>query len=544
MLRNAVSPILLVSMALSSPLAAASGYSADIELLRPGFSLDGLPGVDSPGMAVPGGWRVGVLTQYQKRPLVLHEYGNVVGAVVDDRATTHFGFGYEFSDFAGARIVVPAIFQTGGDVPELGADGIGAGDLSLGARFKALEYGPFVVGIRGDFIFPTGSRDAWMGEAGMRNGMGLLVSSTFGPVVLLVDAGVMTRTKLEMEEDFTLGSELIVNSGLRGTVVEDKLWAYGEVLSRMGMPNLLGGGAENAAEGVLGIQGMANHRIQLDLGVGTGLGFSDGYGTTTQRIVVGATYIWPPRDEPPPVVVVEAPPPPPPDIEDDEVIEKEQEWKKDELARVVDEQIEIRDPIQFEFNTARILPGSKPTLIYVADLLNKNDRIGHLLIEGHASEEGSYVYNYDLSIRRARAIWEELVVSEVHPGRMSYRGMGEVEPEPEGGEPEASVAEATLAKNRRVRFHIIRQYGQLELVPEYPTEIRLPWSGELAQVSPPPPSHLPPVPVLSSPPPGEMLPEGLDLFGGEDDDFEDEDSEDEDSEDETSGDEQPDMEGE
>ena len=41
---------------------------------------------------------------------------------------------------------------------------------------------------------------------------------------------------------------------------------------------------------------------------------------------------------------------------------------------------------------------SIPTLQFVAKLMNQNARLGHVVIEGHASEEGTFVYNYDLSM--------------------------------------------------------------------------------------------------------------------------------------------------
>ena len=88
---------------------------------------------------------------------------------------------------------------------------------------------------------------------------------------------------------------------------------------------------------------------------------------------------------------------------------------------------------------------------FVAKLINEDIQIGHLVIEGHASEEGSYGYNYDLSNLRARAIYRALVEAGVHPDRLSHRGYGEAIPIKSGED------EASLALNRRVEFHIVRQ---------------------------------------------------------------------------------------
>jgi len=200
-------------------------------------------------------------------------------------------------------------------------------------------------------------------------------------------------------------------------------------------------------------------------------------------------------------------PPPPEQVEVEPVIPEEPVWEEEELARIEGERIVIRDPIEFEFATSNILPASLPTLQYVADLLNENWQIAHLVIEGHASEEGSFVYNYDLSIRRSRAIWEALIRAGVHPDRMSYRGMGEVVPRNEGED------EASLAGNRRVEFEIVRQYRPDETPEPMRENVRLPWTGEPANVGTPPKPEAPP------PPPKN--PEDLDL----DDFFEEEDAE-------------------
>jgi outer membrane protein OmpA-like peptidoglycan-associated protein len=197
--------------------------------------------------------------------------------------------------------------------------------------------------------------------------------------------------------------------------------------------------------------------------------------------MLGAKFV--PIPPPRPDFVVDAeeqlPTEPPPDVAIEEILTVEKKWKEGELARVEEEAIVIRDPIQFEYNTANILPESLPTLHFVAKLMNQNARLGHVVIEGHASEEGTYIYNYDLSIRRARSIWEEIITAGVHPARLSYRGMGEVDPRKKGTD------EAALAKNRRVDFHIIHRYNELEVLPEYPSNIKLPWSGQPAKVKTP-----------------------------------------------------------
>lgn len=103
-------------------------------------------------------------------------------------------------------------------------------------------------------------------------------------------------------------------------------------------------------------------------------------------------------------------------------------------------------------NTAEILPESRPVLKAVRDILAADPRIQLVLIEGHASEEGEHQFNYDLSVRRARAIQDALVEAGVAPERLAIRGMGEVAPVVTPTGPDDQVA---LAANRRVVFRII-----------------------------------------------------------------------------------------
>lgn len=474
-------------VALGAPSAwAADGYSTDIELLRPSFSSSGLVGVDSPFVREAGRWRVGLTSQYQHDPLVLYQHEQEVGTIIEHRVGTHLGFAYDAREQFSVRLVLPTYYQVGTDVPELAASGFGTGDLGLGTTIRAVELGPVGLGLRIDLTFPTSREAAWSGEDNLRTGAALLAHLDLGRFDALVDVGPTLRTDVETSEDFTLGSELHSAVGLRFDVIEDVLSPYVLTVTRTGLAAPFSGGAETPAESLLGVQLRPIEPLLFDVGLGKG--WSDGYGTTQERVLVGLTWVGSiPREEKPEPLQAVVVTDPPPDIEipDDPPEPEEEPWREGQLAKVEGERIKIREPIQFEFNTARILPESLPVLYQVAGLLNENARIVHVVIEGHASEEGSFSYNYDLSIRRARAIWEQLIRGRVHPDRISYRGMGEVVPRTEGS------SEGELADNRRVDFHIVHQLGPLDLTPTYSPLAQLPWDGgdperqgELPAISP------------------------------------------------------------
>ena len=474
-------PALAVLCALAAPLsAAAQGFSTDIELVRPAFSPRSTFGVDSPYIGGEGHLSIGIQPAYVRDPLRLLEFDRVTGPVVRNRLGAHVGFAWAPSRRVSLRAALPLAWQWGSKVDAYRADGVGFGDVSAGLRYQALETDGFTLALHGDFVLNVGTRNAYLGEAQPRTAFGALAGYERGDLLILGNLGVQTRSSLDTNLDFTLGNELVVGGAGIWTVGLDGSAFTGEVVSRFGMARLFTGGAESSVEWLAGLQVPLDDRFRVHVGVGRGI--TTGYGTSAFRALASIRY----ERTPPPVVdepefvvsvldipedLIEEPDPEPPAEPP-----PTGEWREGELARVMVDRIEIREPIQFEFATSRILPVSLPLLKQVAGLLNKNASIGHLLIEGHASQEGSYVYNYDLSIRRARAVWEQLLVLGVHPARMSYRGMGKVMPLSD------ATDEASLAANRRVEFKIIHQYQPGDALPDYPTQVKLPWSGDPTQV--------------------------------------------------------------
>ena len=458
--------------------------SMDIELVRPTFSRDSFLGVDHAVITKEGEFQAGLLLQYEKAPLRMIERDVVTGAIVNHRQVMHLGLSYAPSKRFAARLNIPIAGHWGNQVAEWTGDGFGVGDLFAGARFHFGTWKGFSVGMHGDVGLPFSKKDAYMGERLPRTVFGLLVSYDNGPLTVTTDIGPALRAPVDNSaQDFKLGNELIWNTGISILLPEEQWSIDGSILIRGGFERFFVGYAENSMEWVAGVRYRPTQGIQLNGGIGRGI--TQGYGTTGVRVMAGITFRYQPKDiiddEPELDVLIS-------DMPDDEdlievsdpvvVDDGPRPWQEGELAQLQQERIVIREPIQFEFNTANILPESLPTLAAVAGLLNSNDAIGHLLIEGHASEEGTFNYNYELSIRRAKAIFEQLIVNGTHPSRMSYRGMGEVVPNTAGSD------EASLATNRRVEFKIIRQYTPDER-PSLETNIKLPWDGTEATVERP-----------------------------------------------------------
>jgi outer membrane protein OmpA-like peptidoglycan-associated protein len=463
--------------------ALAAGESADIELLRPTFSPGSAPGIDSPLVGDYGQIRIGSLLQYTRDPLVLYAEEADQGAVVGRRQTLYLGISADLGRKTSARLVLPGAVQWGSENPERIGSPLGMGDITVGIRQQLLTAGPVLIGAHIDVGVPTGTRLSWLGETTPRFFGGALLHADLGRFHPMLTISTTQRSEVDTGQDFILGDELNANLGLRYELWPDNFAFTAGMLSRTATAGVLRVGAETAAELVADLQIRSSEQLVWDVGIGKGL--AQGVGTSEFRLFVGMTWTRPDKPEPvlQPVIQIteQAPPPEPIDIE----VLIEEPWEDGELAVVKEDKIIIRDPIQFELNTEVILPVSLPTLRFVGGLMNDDWRIGHVVVEGHASEEGSFEYNYDLSIRRARSIFEELLRAGVHPDRISYRGMGEVIPKTSGED------EQSLAENRRVEFHIVHQNSERDTAPDYRTVEQAPWDGkpvELVMPMPEPPA--------------------------------------------------------
>jgi outer membrane protein OmpA-like peptidoglycan-associated protein len=159
-------------------------------------------------------------------------------------------------------------------------------------------------------------------------------------------------------------------------------------------------------------------------------------------------------EEPEPEPVPEPPAPAPP-----EEPEPEPPPEAPALAKIVGDRIEIAQEIQFQHDSDVILPDSYWVLVAIQTVLDEHPEVAHLLIEGHASVEGSIEYNWDLSNRRAAAVFRWLVDAGVNSSRLSWRGMGEVIPRGRG-HGDAQRHGDVRDMDRRVEFHIVRRLEQ------------------------------------------------------------------------------------
>lgn len=477
---------------LPSMASAQTAYSIDAEYIRPSFGADSFSGVDVPTTTKPMTVRVGGMLMYTRDPVTLWDRlandgrGEEIGAIVGNRFSLMAGVSLDLSDRVTLNALLPIAWNSAGDEgdpKDFEAPGVGLQDIGIGGRVTAIRSRneKFNLGLKAGIIFPSGREFAYMGDSGFRPHGGLLASLEVGRTLFAGEVGVMGRLATPaITEDLDLSSELLSNLAVRHKLPDaTRVGVTGQLLSKAGFNDFLAGKGENGLETLVGLQYYPSHRTTVDLSAGRG--FTQGYATTDLRAILGVTVEWAPREEvpiPPPVIAAPPRPEPPQFIEElpPPVIEKE-------LIIVTEDTIELKKRLEFKVGTTILLDESRPILKDIADYINGEWRIRNLEIVGHASAEGSYEYNYNLSQGRARTIWQELIQLGVHPDRIAYKGMGEVVPR-DTSKLNRELTEAELQDNRRVEFNIIRKYDPLEENPfeGFQGTVKAPWNGEPIRV--------------------------------------------------------------
>jgi len=140
----------------------------------------------------------------------------------------------------------------------------------------------------------------------------------------------------------------------------------------------------------------------------------------------------------PQAIVGEVSPPPPPKSE-----------PPPPRVEIRDNQIVIREKIQFDVDQATIKPESNSLLDEIVATFQKNPQIKKVEIDGHASAEGIPAFNRKLSDERARAVLTYLMNHGVDKDRISAKGWGADKPIADNATKEGRE------KNRRVEFNIL-----------------------------------------------------------------------------------------
>ncbi len=147
--------------------------------------------------------------------------------------------------------------------------------------------------------------------------------------------------------------------------------------------------------------------------------------------------------------MVPAPEPEPEPAMDEPEPEPEPEGK----AVLRGNKIEILEKVQFATGSAEILDESFELLDDVAAILEDNQQVTKLRVEGHTDSRGGKRFNRRLSKKRAAAVRRYLIDKGIDEDRLSSKGYGSSKPIANNN------TEEGRSENRRVEFNIIEGSG-------------------------------------------------------------------------------------
>jgi OOP family OmpA-OmpF porin len=120
-------------------------------------------------------------------------------------------------------------------------------------------------------------------------------------------------------------------------------------------------------------------------------------------------------------------------------------------AEVQSEKIQLSETVQFETDSATLLPRSKTLLDEVARAMTDHPEVKHVLIEGYTDAKASRSHNQKLSEDRVASVKVYLVSKGIDGGRLRTKGFGETHPVGDNKTDEGR------AQNRRVEFRILKR---------------------------------------------------------------------------------------
>jgi peptidoglycan-associated lipoprotein len=157
-------------------------------------------------------------------------------------------------------------------------------------------------------------------------------------------------------------------------------------------------------------------------------------GTGTRR-----TAPRPPATPATPAPPVAAAPPPPP-VQQQPSVRQVEELEVEETIEFA-----VLDDVQFDFDQAVPRADALPVLAQAVNALRQNPAL-RLVIEGHASNEGTAEYNLALGERRAWSVKDYIVANGIDASRLQTISYGEERPKYDNS------TEETRRLNRRAAF--------------------------------------------------------------------------------------------
>ncbi len=133
----------------------------------------------------------------------------------------------------------------------------------------------------------------------------------------------------------------------------------------------------------------------------------------------------------------------------DTIINKPEEIYETDLNKLKNGIPVVLENVNFEFDSFVLLRSSEEILNTLRNYLNNNPDI-RISIEGHTDDIGTVEYNLELSINRAKSVYNWLIIKGIESKRLSFTGFGKSRPL------YYDTEEKYRALNRRVEVRIIK----------------------------------------------------------------------------------------
>ncbi len=131
-------------------------------------------------------------------------------------------------------------------------------------------------------------------------------------------------------------------------------------------------------------------------------------------------------------------------------LEAERAQHQIEIERQQNEilKLTMNSEVSFDFNSATIKATFRSPLNKIADIMMRYPKT-QIVVVGHTDSVGSEQYNLELSLRRADAVANYLIMRGVERSRLGTEGHGEMEPIASNDTPEGR------SQNRRVEIFVV-----------------------------------------------------------------------------------------
>jgi outer membrane protein OmpA-like peptidoglycan-associated protein len=441
----------LFGMLLVAGLLSASTAQAEPNLpashLQPSVGSGDYYQTVSPSTLGHGKISLGAFYNYEHRPLQIlwEDTGDRVTSVVRYRHNLDLLFAIGLGSRLEFGLGIPFVLGQGTrglqylNGPNGDAFDGGIGDLRVSAKLKALEGGPFALGLGASLVTPTASDANAFGQGGFSGSLALLMelSTRYFSVAANAGASLSGTDELQFEDQNVVsGSSFFGSLALKVPVWRDRLDLIGDAFMSM---NLKEQDKEEIPFEILGgLRAHLGHGVTFDAGAGPGM--TKGVGTPAFRVFAG--FSWSPQPEKVKVKVIE---------KGCEECDKPVITRKVNIV-IVKTKISVKlpelFPVFFATDEDQPLPQSIPVLEKNLKILKEHEGITKVVISGNCDWRASDEYNLDLGMRRATNIKKWFVDRGIDEKRLVVVSYGESKPKA------SNKTKAGMSQNRRVDMDI------------------------------------------------------------------------------------------